>query len=243
MKLFGLIGYPLSHTFSPGYFNEKFKREHIHAEYRAFPLERLEEFPELLNLYPQLQGLNVTIPYKERIIPYLGRLDKLAQDIGAVNCIRLDEEGLTGFNTDASGFRDTIRPLLQARHKAALILGTGGASRAVRYILEQEGLECLLVSRTGEKGAVKYNELDRDMLERYTVIINTTPAGMYPRHEEAPAIPYRFLTAGHLLYDLIYNPAETLFLKKGRQQGAAVKNGYDMLIGQAEGSWSVWNKI
>lgn len=241
MKLFGLIGYPLSHTFSPGYFNEKFGKEHINAEYRPFPLEDLGRFPELLNTYPLLQGLNVTIPYKEKIIPYLDGLDKQAQDIGAVNCIRFNNGKLMGFNTDASGFRDTIAPLLQAHHKAALILGTGGASRAVRYILEQAGLQCLLVSRAQGKETIRYEELSSDILKKYNVIVNTTPVGMYPHQEEAPAIPYQYLTADHLLYDVIYNPAETLFLKKGRQQGAMIKNGYEMLVNQAEGSWLVWN--
>jgi len=241
MRLFGLIGFPLSHSFSPEYFNYKFNREHIDADYRLFPLDAISAFPDLLVLYPQLSGLNVTIPYKEKIISYMDRLDPLASAIGAVNCIRFNENRLEGYNTDAMGFYESILSLLQPWHRSALVLGNGGASKAIRYILQEKGIGCLTVSRSATADSISYQDLDKNIIENHLLIINTTPLGMYPHESDAPDIPYEYLTGRHLLYDVVYNPAETLFLRQGSRKGAVVKNGYDMLLNQAEASWNIWN--
>lgn len=241
MRLFGLVGYPLSHSFSPGYFTKKFREAKIDAEYRLFPLEDIQHFPALIEGYPQLSGLNVTIPYKEMVIPYLDTLDNTAMAIGAVNCIRTNNGRLEGFNTDAAGFFQSISPLLQGHHTRALILGTGGAAKAIEYILCSHGIECLLVSRFPGNKNVIYNDIDRQTIENHSLIINATPLGMFPDTQHKPPIPYEFITGRHLLYDVVYNPAETIFLKLGKERGAVVKNGYDMLVNQAEASWNIWN--
>lgn len=238
-SLFGIIGYPLSHSFSPAYFQEKFKREKINAQYKAFELKNITEFSELLKQQKELIGFNVTVPYKQDIIQYLDALSAEAAEVGAVNCVYIKEGLLKGYNTDIIGFEKSLRPLLKNRHKKALILGSGGASLAVQYVLRSLDISFLTVSRTQH---TTYEMLDEQMMKEHLLIINTTPLGMYPQIQEAPQIPYQFLTPKHLLYDLIYNPEETKFLAHGKQHGAVVKNGFEMLHIQAEESWKIWNR-
>jgi len=238
---FGIIGYPLTHSFSPAYFTEKFEREQIMAVYEKFELKDITEFPSLLESHPNLHGLNVTIPYKKAIIPYLNTLSEEAEAIGAVNCIAICDRKLKGYNTDAMGFERSLSPLLKPVHRKALILGTGGSSLAVRYVLQKLGIEWLNVSRTASEDIIRYEDLNETILKGHLLIINTTPLGMFPHTEACPDIPYSFLTEQHLLYDLIYNPLETKFLALGRSLGTAVKNGLEMLHLQAEASWEIWS--
>ncbi|MBL7713587.1 MAG: shikimate dehydrogenase [Chitinophagaceae bacterium] len=240
MDQYGIIGNPLSHSFSPAYFNERFAREGIHSEYSAFPLDSISMLPGLIAAHPSLRGLNVTIPYKTAVIPYLEGLSASAAAIDAVNCIKLAEGKLYGFNTDYTGFSESLKPLLQPNITDALVLGTGGSSKAVCYALEQLGLRYRLVSASG-KGDYSYNELSEDILKAHLLIVNTTPVGMSPHTTECPDIPYHFLGERHVLYDLVYNPEETLFLQKGRLQEARTKNGYEMLLLQADQSWRIWH--
>jgi Shikimate 5-dehydrogenase len=244
MDKYGLIGYPLSHSFSRGFFNEKFLAEGVDAEYVNFEIPTIKEFKSIAKNNPDLKGLNVTIPYKEQIIPYLDKLSENAKLIGAVNVIRFERTKgklkLIGFNSDIIGFKQSIEPFLQPHHKKALILGTGGSAKAIYYGLDQLGIPALCVSRTKSKDVLTYDELDEDVLKEYQVIVNCTPVGMWPHVDECPDIPYQHLTNEHLLYDLLYNPNETLFMRKGREQGAAVKNGLEMLILQAFASWDFW---
>lgn len=243
MKQYGLIGYPLTHSFSKGFFSEKFEREKItDATYDVFPLQRIELFKELCEREKNLAGLNVTIPYKEQIIPYLDELDEEAKAIGAVNTIKFTSGKRIGYNSDCFGFEKSILPLLKPHHTAALILGTGGASKAVEYVLHKLGIPFQFVSRHKSKSTITYQELDTVVVQYSTLIINCSPVGMYPHTDEVPDIPYEALTEKHLLYDLIYNPEETHFLKKGRQMGAQTKNGLEMLYLQAERSWEIWNR-
>lgn len=243
MKQFGLIGYPLSHSFSEKYFTEKFEREGIvDCAYALYPLENIEDIRLLFQVEKDLGGLNVTIPYKESVIEYLDGLDPIAQKIGAVNCIRIDEIQRIGYNTDYAGFRDALLPLLGRGHAQALVLGTGGASKAVLYALQELGIVSVSVSRYAGKNAITYADLTADLMRSHTLIINTTPLGMYPNAADCPPIAYEHLTSGHLLFDLIYNPAETLFMQKGRAKGAQVSNGYTMLQLQAEYAWEIWNQ-
>jgi shikimate dehydrogenase len=237
--VFGLIGYPLSHSFSPAYFNKKFEQEGIEAEYKLFPIDKIELVNEILT-EPNISGLNVTIPYKQEVIPYLNNIDSIAKEIGAVNCIAIKQGETTGYNTDAEGFEASLKPLLKAHHKRAIILGTGGASLAVKYVLNKLGIEYISVSRQRSKADLSYEELSEEVLNKYSIIINTTPLGMYPASTK-PSIPYSSITKDHLLYDLIYNPEETEFLQAGRMQGATTKNGLEMLELQAEASWQIWN--
>ncbi len=241
MKKYGLIGYPLGHSFSKGYFAEKFKRESIrNCSYDNYPLENISQFLELV-LENQLKGLNVTIPYKQEIIPYLDALDETAAKIGAVNTIKFIDKTLIGFNTDVYGFEQSLKPLLKKHHSRALVLGTGGSSKAVIHALSKLGISYQYVSRNEQKGIVSYNQLNEAFIQDYKLIINTTPLGMYPKVETAPAIPYSVITKEHLLYDLVYNPEKTKFLLNGQQQGAVIKNGLDMLKLQAEKAWEIWN--
>lgn len=240
-KLYGLIGFPLEHTFSPGYFNSKFALEGIDAEYKAFPLASVSELPQLMELYPHLAGLNVTTPYKEQVLPMLDACDDVAASIGAVNCIRITDGGTHGHNTDIIGFEHSLRPLLRHGMDKAIVLGTGGAARAVKYVLNKLQIAALSVSRNEGENVITYNELEPGIIAEHKLIINTTPLGMYPATESYPPIEYSAISDGHLLYDLIYNPEETAFLQKGRQQGAAIKNGMEMLEIQAEASWAIWN--
>lgn len=240
--MYGIIGYPLLLTFSPGYFTKKFEALGINDTYSKFPLASIQEVKKLLAQNPGLNGLNVTIPYKQEIIPFLDELDDTALHIGAVNCIRIRTGRLKGYNTDTLGFTKTLKPVLKTQHTSALILGTGGASKAVAYSLKQLGISFRFVSRHKAEHTLTYAELDEKVMAAHTLIINCTPLGMAPETEHCPDIPYQLLTPAHLLYDLIYNPAETLFLTKGRARGAEIKNGYDMLIEQAEASWHIWQE-
>lgn len=246
MKKYGLIGYPLGHSFSKNFFNEKFHSESINAEYVNFEIPSIKELPSVLLANPDLVGLNVTIPYKEQVIPYLDELDKDAAAIGAVNVIKiLNHKGKTkliGYNSDVIGFTQSIEPLLESQHKKALILGTGGASKAIRYGLTQLGVECKFVSRSPREGMLTYDALTPQIMDEYKVIVNCTPVGMYPHADKYPDIPYECLTPNHLLYDLLYNPDTTLFMKKGADRGAVTKNGLEMLLLQAFGAWDIWNK-
>lgn len=238
--MYGIIGYPLSHSFSPGYFREKFRQLGIAASYDAFPLEAITALPALLEQHPALRGLNVTIPYKQAVMAWLDALDDTAAAVGAVNCIRIDNGRLKGYNTDCIGFLESLEPLLEAQHRQALVLGTGGAAKAVQYALQQLGIRYKLVSRSG--GDLRYSDLDAALVNDYKLIVNTTPLGMYPAVDACPELPYEALGPQHLLYDLVYNPEETLFLQKGKARGAVIKNGYDMLIGQAEAGWRIWHE-
>ena len=258
MEKYGLIGYPLRHSFSIGYFNEKFKSEGINAEYVNFEIPQINDFMEVIEENPNLRGLNVTIPYKEQVIPFLNELDPDTAKIGAVNVIKIirQQKGkvkLIGYNSDIIGFTQSIQPLLQAHHKKALILGTGGASKAVYHGLKNLGIESVFVSRTHKAdGMLTYEELTPEIMAEYTVIVNCTPVGvlfrsctpvgMFPKVDFCPNIPYELLTPNHLLYDLLYNPNVTLFMKKGEAQGAVVKNGLEMLLLQAFAAWEIWNR-
>jgi shikimate dehydrogenase len=283
VRLFGLIGFPLSHSFSEQYFTEKFHREGIKdAMYRKFPITDLSLVNDLISCHPNLRGLNVTIPFKEQIIPLLNELDETAKAVGAVNTVvcqpsaelvKSEVEGLRltnaphqkakfhlkGFNTDVHGFRQSLKPFLASHHERALILGTGGASKAVEYVLKNIGVECVFVSRsafdylsTGQAGAksdntqgrtvLKYSQLNQYVIEAHKLIVNCSPVGTFPDVNAAPEIPYEFVTENHFLYDLVYNPAETEFLKRGKAKGALTLNGMDMLKMQAEAAWSIWNQ-
>ncbi len=238
---YGLIGYPLTHSFSPAYFKKKFAEKHIYAVYDPFPLADISEFPNLLAANPNIAGLNVTIPYKEAVIPYLDELDPVARAIGAVNCIAIKNGRKIGYNTDAIGFEQSLIPLLEAQHTFALILGSGGSSKAVAYALQQLGITYQLISRSRKKGGHTYTDLTPLVIARHKLIINTTPLGMYPNTDAAPPITYDSITKHHLLFDLIYNPEETKFLTLGRERGATVKNGFEMLKLQADASWDIWS--
>lgn len=239
--MYGIIGYPLLHTFSPGYFSAKFEQLGLAETYEKFPLAGIADLPELLASRPGLKGLNVTIPYKQSVIPYLDELDDTAGAVGAVNTILIREGRLKGFNTDITGFSQSLKPLLPDGPLQALVLGTGGASRAVAYSLRQMHIPFTLVSRQPGAGQLAYADLSEDIVAAHRLIINTTPLGMAPHIDSCPDIPYRYLGPDHLLYDLVYYPEETLFLQKGKAQQARIKNGYDMLTGQAEAAWAIWN--
>lgn len=245
MDKYGLIGYPLGHSFSKSYFNEKFENEGINAEYINFEIPTLDSLPEILASNPELKGLNVTIPYKEKVISYLDSISPEVRAIGAVNVIRVDHKGndtyLKGFNSDVIGFTKSIEPLLERFHKKALILGTGGASKAINFGLKSLGLETVFVSRFERPGTIQYSQITPDIIQEYNVIVNCTPCGMYPHIDECPQLPYEAMTSKNILYDLLYNPDETLFMKKGAQHGATVKNGLEMLLLQAFASWEFWH--
>ena len=241
IQQYGLIGFPLSHSFSPNYFNRKFGENNIAAQYESYPIEDISLLPDLLQQTPELAGLNVTIPYKTCVIPYLDFISLEAQQIGAVNCIRLLDGQLLGFNTDHYGFSQSLKPLLNKEIKNALVLGSGGSAQAVFYALEQIGIPYKIVSHSG-KGTYHYADLDRAIIETHQLIINTTPLGMYPNAEQYPSIPFKYLNSGHLLFDLIYNPELTAFLQKGAAKGCQIKNGLEMLHLQAERSWEIWNE-
>ncbi|MBR2631012.1 MAG: shikimate dehydrogenase [Bacteroidaceae bacterium] len=242
MDTYGLIGYPLGHSFSRKFFTEKFEKEGIDAQYLNFEIPSIEEFPNTIKNNPTLRGLNVTIPYKQQVMQYLDDISEEAKAIGAVNVVKVGKEGLTGYNSDVIGFVNSIKPLLKSHHKKALILGTGGASKAIRYGLEEKlGIETLFVSRKAHEGIITYKDVTADMLQEYEVIVNCSPVGMFPHANECPSLPYEAMNAAHLLYDLVYNPEETLFMKKGAARGATVKNGLEMLHLQALASWDFWN--
>lgn len=244
MNIFGLIGHPLGHSFSKDFFNRKFAKEDIDAEYLNFDIPSIELFPKILTDHPFLKGLNVTIPYKEKIIPFLDDLSNEAQAIGAVNVIKPYRNGdswyLKGYNSDVIGFTESIRPLLNSTHKKALILGTGGASKAICYGLKQMNIETKYVSRKERNNSLTYPQLTADIMQEYTIIVNCTPVGTFPHTNECPEIPYEHIGHTHILYDLVYNPNETLFLQKGKSAGAKTKNGLEMLILQAQAAWNIW---
>ena len=247
MDRYGLIGYPLGHSFSKEFFTDKFASEGINAEYANFELPSIDDFQEIAAAYKNLKGLNVTIPYKEKVIPFLDEISKEAREIGAVNVIKVEHKGsnvrLTGYNSDVIGFADSIEPLLKSHHKKALILGTGGSSKAVNYALTKKlGLETVFVSRYERPGTVTYKDIDAAAVKEYEVIVNCTPVGMYPNIDQAPALPYEALTENNLLFDLIYNPDMTRFMQLGAEHEAEVKNGLEMLILQALASWRLWNE-
>ncbi|MBK0380338.1 shikimate dehydrogenase family protein [Mucilaginibacter segetis] len=260
MKKFGLIGYPLSHSFSKKYFTDKFKAHNItDSKYELYPLEHLTDLPELLRSTPNLCGLNVTIPHKVGVLKYLDWIEHDARNAGAVNCIRIMKESpvqaafsgevgvkghdfrLEGFNTDIYGFDRSISPLLSNRHDEALLLGDGGAARAVKCVLENKGIAYKTVTRRPHKNNILFKDLTPAIISAHKLIINTTPVGTTPNIDDCPPIPYEGITGKHLLYDLIYNPEQTLFLKKGEEGGATTKNGYEMLVLQAEKAWEIWN--
>ena len=243
MTTYGLIGYPLGHSFSRRFFTEKFANEGRDAQYLNFEIPSIEMVPDIIKSNPNLQGLNVTIPYKQLIMQYLDEISPEAQAIGAVNVVKIDAlRKLTGYNSDVIGFVNSIKPLLKPHHKKALILGTGGASKAIHYGLTKKlGIETMFVSRQSREGMITYEDITPSLLKEYEVIVNCTPSGMFPHNDECPALPYEAMNEAHLLYDLVYNPEETLFMKKGIAMGATAKNGLEMLHLQALASWDFWN--
>ena len=247
MDKYGLIGYPLGHSFSISYHNQRFADEGINAKYVNFEIPSIDDLPEIISLNPELKGLNVTIPYKEKVMPFLDYISPEARAIGAVNVIKVEHEGknirLKGYNSDVIGFTKSIEPMLESHHKKALVLGTGGASKAVAYGLKALGVEPVLVSRYERPDTIQYQSITPDVVKEYNVIVNCTPLGMYPNTETCPPLPYEALDHRNILYDLIYNPDETLFMRKGASQGAATKNGLEMLLLQAFASWEYWNDI
>jgi shikimate dehydrogenase len=248
MKIkYGLIGYPLSHSFSRKFFTDKFLNEKIDAEYLNFEIEQIDFLPKIIQNNPELKGLNVTIPFKEQVLSFLDRIDSAADAVKAVNTIKIIHHNgatpiLEGFNTDLIGFRDSIKPLLKKYHHKALVLGSGGASKAIIQVLTELGIETIVVSRNPQyKGEISYSDLDEGVMESYKVIVNTTPIGTYPKVEGCPPIPFEYINDQHLLYDLVYNPPMTEFFKQGELKGATVKNGLEMLHLQALASWEIWN--
>ena len=244
--IYGLIGHPLTHSFSNKFFNDKFKNEQINAEYRNFDIDSITKLTGILNENVSIQGLNVTFPYKQQIIPYLTEIAPSARDIGAVNVIkikRLHDQIITkGYNSDVIGFANSLKPMLKSHHSSALILGTGGASKAVAYVFERLGIQYKFVSRSkNADNAITYSELNESVISTHTIIVNATPLGMFPHINECPDIPYEFITNKHICFDLIYNPGKTEFLKYSEKQGAEIKNGMEMLKLQALESWRIWN--
>jgi shikimate dehydrogenase len=246
MKKYGLIGYPLTHSFSKRYFTQKFEQEKIDSTYENFEIDNISKFTEIIINNPELVGLNVTIPYKELVIPFLDELNESAREIGAVNTVKITRSGsnihLKGFNTDTFGFETSLKPLLKEHHKKALILGTGGASKALKYVLRKLGIEFISASIEDLKeNEIRYEAIDEKMMSERLLIINATPLGTYPKVETFPNIPYKLIAEKHLLFDLVYNPEVTQFMAKGLENGATVKNGYEMLLQQALKSYEIWN--
>jgi shikimate dehydrogenase len=245
-KKYGLTGYPLTHSFSNRFFTEKFEKENIDAVYENFEIESISRFPEIVKNNPDLIGLNVTIPYKEKVIPFLNELEEAAEKVGAVNTVKIIRAGdnifLKGYNTDTYGFEASLKPFLKAHHQKALILGTGGASKAIKFVLNKLGIGFISASiEELKENEIRYEDIDKKMIEERLLIINATPLGTYPKTETFPPTPYEFITEKHLLFDLVYNPEETRFMKKGKEKGAAVKIGYEMLLQQALKSYEIWN--
>ena len=247
MDKYGLIGYPLGHSFSISYFNQKFADEGINATYENFEIPSIDDLPEIIDRYPNLRGLNVTIPYKEKVIPFLDSISPEARAIEAVNVIRVTHQKnktlLKGYNSDVIGFTQSIEPMIDPKwHKKALILGTGGASKAINYGLKSLGIEPVFVSRYERPGTIQYQSITPDVVREYNVIVNCTPLGMYPNTDECPQLPYEAMDSHTILYDLIYNPDQTLFMRNGAKYGAEVKNGLEMLLLQAFASWEFWHE-
>lgn len=245
MDKYGLIGYPLGHSFSISYFNQKFEDEGINAEYVNFEIPNIDSLPEVLASNPNLVGFNITIPYKEKVIPFLDHVSPEARAIGAVNVVRVMHEGkktlLKGYNSDVIGFTQSIEPMLERYHKKALVLGTGGASKAISFGLRHLGLETISVSRYERPGTIQYDKITPEIIKEYNVVVNCTPLGMYPKTDACPDLPYEAMDNHTILYDLIYNPDETLFMKRGAEYGAQTKNGLEMLLLQAFASWEFWH--
>ncbi|MEO5783375.1 MAG: shikimate dehydrogenase [Ginsengibacter sp.] len=244
MKFFGLIGYPLGHSFSKKYFTEKFQSEGIiDCTYELFPISSITDLPSLLISNPNLKGLNVTIPYKEQVLQYVNEKTDAVKNIGAANTIKIHGDKLIAYNTDVIGFENSLTKKLKPSDKKALVLGTGGSSKAVQYVLKKLGIEFLLVTRNNNSspGTINYSMIDETIINAYNLIINCTPVGMYPNEDQFPDLPYQYLTKEHYLFDLVYKPEKTLFLKTGEGKGAIIQNGYEMLIIQAEESWKIWN--
>jgi shikimate dehydrogenase len=242
MRLFGLIGYPLTHSFSKNYFTEKFKKEGIeNCGYENFELANINDLPKVLHK-AELEGLNVTIPHKESVLPFLHESDEVVKKIKACNCIKIKDKKMTGYNTDVIGFEKSLLNKFGDDHKNALILGTGGAAKAVEFVLRNRKIRYKHVSRYPSVKNLSYEQITSAIMKEYSLIINTSPLGMYPKITEAPPLPYDAITEKHFLFDLIYNPEKTLFLKKGEERGAVIQNGYDMLVYQAEESWRIWNQ-
>lgn len=245
MDKYGLIGYPLGHSFSISYFNQKFEDEGIDAQYVNFEIPNIDSLPEVLASNPNLVGFNITIPYKEKVIPFLDHVSPEARAIGAVNVVRVMHEGkktlLKGYNSDVIGFTQSIEPMLERYHKKALVLGTGGASKAISFGLRHLGLETISVSRYERPGTIQYDKITPEIIKEYNVVVNCTPLGMYPKTDACPDLPYEAMDNHTILYDLIYNPDETLFMKRGAEYGAQTKNGLEMLLLQAFASWEFWH--
>ncbi len=242
MHLYGLIGYPLSHSFSQKYFEEKFEKENItNCRYQNFPVSTIDELKKIIDQNPDLKGLNVTIPYKEKVIPYLNEATELVKKIGACNCIKFIDGKLIGYNTDVTGFEKSFIKKLKPFHNVAMVLGTGGASKAVQFVLHKLKIPFIIVSRSPQKNEMSYDNLDEHTINRCKIIINTTPLGMQPNVQQCPSIPYLNITNQHYLFDLIYNPVKSVFLEKGEFMGASIQNGDEMLVNQAEESWQIWN--
>ncbi len=244
MKTYGLIGFPLMHSFSQKYFNEKFQREGItDCNYEVYPLQSVHELNGIIKGNPNLLGLNVTIPYKQLIIHHLNSAKEIPFGLRACNCIKIKDGKTYGYNTDITGFEKSLLPLLKPYHNSALILGNGGAAAAVKFVFDKLNIPYKIVSRKIHDGAgLTYGDLNKTIIEENKLIVNTTPLGTFPNINECPEIPYQFLTPEHFLYDLVYNPEKTLFLQKGEAHGASIKNGYEMLVLQAEESWRIWNE-
>ncbi len=243
-KLFGLIGRNIDYSFSKKHFTEKFSKEpFLDCEYQNFDIQEIDFFPDIIKNNPNLNGLNVTIPYKEAVIPFLNKLSVKAAKIGAVNVIRFTKKGnIKGYNSDCYGFKKTLKPLLETYHKKALILGTGGASKAIAFALEELNITYTFVSREPNEFSIDYDRINATTFDNHHIIINCTPLGTFPNTKEFPLIPYNFFTEKHIAFDLIYNPQETQFLKKAKKKGAICKNGFEMLVLQAEKSWEIWNR-
>lgn len=242
MRRFGLLGYPLSHSFSQKYFTEKFAQLGLtDCVYENFSLPDMAAFADVLQSKKDLRGFNITIPYKKQVLAFVDEVSPVVKAIGACNCVNIKDGKRIGHNTDVVGFEQSLRPFLKAHHTRALVLGTGGASAAVVYVLQKLGIAVQYVSRTASERAIAYEQVDEALLASHQLIVNTTPLGMYPNVEDCPPLPYQFITPLHHLYDLIYNPAETKFLAKGKAKGATVQNGQEMLVLQAEESWRIWN--
>lgn len=241
----GLIGFPLGHSFSKKYYLEKFEKENIeNIDYDLYPIENIADFPKLYQEDECFKGFNVTIPHKQAVMTFLDELSEEAEAINAVNCITIERKNgttiLKGYNTDAFGFQNSLEPLLRPHHTKALVFGNGGAAKAVCYVLNKLDISYKIVSRSLNNGDITYDMLDEQLIKEHTLLINCSPLGTFPKIEECPAIPYEFVTDKHLLYDLIYNPEETTFLRKGKERGASTKNGYEMLVLQAEKNWEIW---
>jgi len=242
MRQFGLIGFPLSHSFSQKYFTDKFLRENINdAEFLNFPIPHVSDVEKIFETCPQLKGLSVTIPYKKSIIEYLDEVDDAVKEMSACNCIKIYQQERIGFNTDIIGFEKSFIKNLKPEHKKALVLGTGGASAAVQYVLKKLDIEYLLVSRETSAKTITYSDISPVTFLEFNIIMNCTPLGMYPAVKEAPLLPYGLLTDAHYLFDLVYNPQLTKFLQYGKEAGCTIQNGYEMLVLQAEENWKIWN--